>query len=63
MFNYISIDRKNICSGSIWESTIGYSRLVKHRQYAFIAGTTSIDEKGIVVGSGNHIYKSNTLFK
>ena len=53
MFNHTSMERRNICSGSPWESTIGYSRLVKHGQYVFISGTTSTDDKGIVVGSGN----------
>jgi enamine deaminase RidA (YjgF/YER057c/UK114 family) len=47
------MERRNICSGSPWESTIGYSGLVKHGQHVFVSGTTSIDEKGIVVGSGN----------
>jgi len=63
MFNYISMDRKNICSGSIWESTMGYSRLIKHGQYAFISGTTSIDENGIVVGSGNSYLQTKHIIQ
>ena len=57
------MDRRNICSGSIGESTIGYSRLVKHGQYAFISGTTSIDENGIVVGSGNSYLQTKHIIQ
>ncbi len=47
------MERNNILSDSPWESLIGYSRLVKYGQHIFISGTTSIDEKGNVVGAGD----------
>ena len=57
------MERRIICSGSPWESIIGYSRLVKHGQYAFISGTTSIDEKGIIVGSGNSYLQTKHIIQ
>ena len=47
------MERNNIFSDSPWESIIGYARLVKSGQQVFISGTTSIDEKGNVVGVGD----------
>lgn len=47
------MERNNIFSDSPWESIIGYARLVKYGQQVFISGTTSIDEKGNVVGVGD----------
>lgn len=47
------MERSNYLSGSRWESIVGYSRLVKCGPYVFVSGTTSIDEKGNVVGLGD----------
>ena len=57
------MERNNYLSGSPWESIVGYSRLVKYGPYVFISGTTSIDEKGKVVGVEIHMYKPNKSFR
>jgi enamine deaminase RidA (YjgF/YER057c/UK114 family) len=45
--------RKNIGSGTPWESTIGYSRAVRIDNHVWVAGTTATDERGEVVGAGD----------
>jgi enamine deaminase RidA (YjgF/YER057c/UK114 family) len=45
--------RKNISSGTDWEKTVGYSRAVRVGSTIEVAGTTAIDENGLVVGQDN----------
>jgi enamine deaminase RidA (YjgF/YER057c/UK114 family) len=40
----------NITSGTKWEEMIGYSRAVKLGNIIEVAGTTSVDENGQVIG-------------
>jgi len=47
------ISRKNISSGTPWESTIGYSRAVRIDNHIWVAGTSATDEHGQVVGKNN----------
>lgn len=47
------MQRKNISSGAKWEDIVGYSRAVIVGNMVHIAGTTSIDEHGKVVGKEN----------
>jgi enamine deaminase RidA (YjgF/YER057c/UK114 family) len=56
------MERVNYVSNSPWESTVGYSRLIKCGPLVFISGTTSIDEKGNVIGLKIHTYRPNKLF-
>lgn len=42
--------RINISSGAKWEDIIGYSRAVRVGNTVEVAGTTSVDERGDVVG-------------
>jgi enamine deaminase RidA (YjgF/YER057c/UK114 family) len=45
--------RRNIASGSPWEATVGYSRAVRVGNLVEVAGTTAVDEHGIVVGAND----------
>lgn len=42
-----------IQSGSKWEDTVGYSRVVKANNIVEVAGTTATDENGNIVGHGD----------
>jgi enamine deaminase RidA (YjgF/YER057c/UK114 family) len=42
--------RLNISSGAKWEDIVGYSRAVRIGNVIEVAGTTSVDENGHVVG-------------
>lgn len=42
--------RINISSGAKWEDIVGYSRAVRVGNIIEVAGTTSVDERGEVVG-------------
>jgi len=42
--------RRNISSGTSWETTVGYSRAVRVGSLIEVAGTTAVDERGEVVG-------------
>jgi enamine deaminase RidA (YjgF/YER057c/UK114 family) len=48
--------RINISSGTKWEESVGYSRVVKVGNQVFVTGTTSVDEDGNIVGVGD-VYK------
>ena len=40
-------------SGGAWEESFGYSRAVRAGDLVFVAGTTAIDEDGVVRGIGD----------
>lgn len=52
------MNRKNIESGTSWESKVGYSRAVKAGNMIFVSGTTATDENGNVTGVGNPYLQS-----
>lgn len=41
-----------IASGAPWEPIFGYSRAVRAGDWVVVSGTTSLDERGLVVGPG-----------
>ncbi|MHB1922807.1 MAG: RidA family protein [Chitinophagaceae bacterium] len=47
------MERMLISSGTNWETTIGYSRAVRAGNLVFVSGTTSVDQEGSIVGSGD----------
>jgi len=45
--------RSRVSSGVKWEPIIGYSRAVRVGRQVFVAGTTSTDASGNIVGKGD----------
>lgn len=48
----IPMERKNVASGTEWESTVGYSRAVRVGDAVRVSGTTATDSTGEVVAPG-----------
>src|SRR5258708_29538071 len=45
--------RSRVSSGAQWERIVGYSRAVRVGNQVFVAGTTSTDAAGNIVGKGD----------
>jgi len=55
--------RINISSGAKWEDIVGYSRAVRTGNLVFITGTTSVNEKGDIVGESNAYEQAAFILK
>lgn len=44
---------KRVSSGTVWEARVGYSRAVRVGSQVHVAGTTSVDAAGAVLGLGD----------
>lgn len=45
--------RKNISSGALWESKVGYCRAVRVGPYVMVSGTAPVAPSGELVGAGD----------
>lgn len=55
--------RSNISGTSPWEPRVGYSRAVKVGNTIHVAGTTSVNAEGQIVGKGDAYAQSMHIFK
>ena len=62
-FNNYLMEIKKISSGAKWEDIVGYSRAIKAGSRIMITGTTSVDEKGDIVGIGNAYEQTKYIFQ
>jgi enamine deaminase RidA (YjgF/YER057c/UK114 family) len=56
------MDRQLVSSGTVWESTVGYSRAVRVGQLVEVSGTTAVDN-GRVVAPGNAYLQAKHIFE
>ena len=57
------MDRQLVSSGTIWERKFGYSRAVRIGDVIAVAGTTAVDENGVVVGAGDPGAQARFIFQ
>ncbi|HEY5219346.1 MAG TPA: RidA family protein [Gemmatimonadaceae bacterium] len=55
--------RQLISSGTSWEKLYGYSRAVKVGNAVYVAGTTAVDESGVVVGEGDPYRQARFIYE
>jgi enamine deaminase RidA (YjgF/YER057c/UK114 family) len=55
--------RQQVSSGTIWETTYGYSRAVRVGNWIVVAGTTASDENSQIVGEGDPHAQAVYIFR
>ena len=60
---YRFMQRKNVSSGTHWESIVGYSRAVRVGDFVFVSGTTATDKEGSIIGIGNPYLQNIQIIK
>ena len=56
-------ERQLISSGTSWEQQFGYSRAVKTHNMVYVAGTTSVDETGKIIGLNDPYQQAVFIYK
>lgn len=54
---------KKISSGAKWEDIVGYSRAIRAGNRVMVTGTTSVDERGDIVGVGDAYTQTKYIFQ
>ncbi len=57
------MQRKNISSGTHWESVVGYSRAVRVGDFVFVSGTTATNKQGCIIGIDNPYLQTIQIIK
>jgi len=55
--------RRTYQSGTLWESRVGYSRVVRVGKAIFVSGTTATDAEGRIIGAEDPYRQATTVLE